>query len=103
MRNHAANNEDKEMILSDISQIRPQTNFSEQMPEMKINYRELERKYANPPDKKIPGKIMKVDNDPTEAKVSALPGMAQMKDSKLFQKFMNKQNEDTTPKSSSSK
>ena len=61
---------------------------------MKINYKDLERKYANPPERKIPGKIMKQDNDATEAKVSALPGMAQMKDSKLFQKFMNKQNED---------
>tara|TARA_B110000285_G_scaffold222869_1_gene277582 strand:- start:84 stop:374 length:291 start_codon:yes stop_codon:yes gene_type:complete len=91
------------MMLSDISQMRPQTIISEQMPEMRLNYKDIEKKYSLPPEKKIPGKIMKVETDHTEAKVSALPGMAQMKDSKLFQKFINKQNEDTTPKSSNSR
>jgi hypothetical protein len=78
------------MMLSDISQMRPQTIISEQMPEMRLNYKDIERKYSKASEKniKIPGKIMKVDNDHTEAKVSTLPGMAHMKDSKLFQKFI---------------
>lgn len=52
--------EEDGIIFGEISNIRPETNVSDNMPKLQMNYKEIEKKYSPAPlPRKIPGQIMK--------------------------------------------